>query len=875
MAEFYDAKEVEDKFYKIWEERGYFEIDANKNIRKDGRKFCIMMPPPNVTGSLHIGHALTFTLQDIMTRYKRMDGYKTLWQPGLDHAGIATQNVVEKQLLAQGIKKEELGREKFVEKVWEWKEKSGGMIVHQMRKLGISPAWSRQRFTMDEGLRIAVKKAFVNLYEKGLIVRENYMINWCTHDGALSDIEVEHKENKGKLYHLRYYFADKPSEYVVVATTRPETYFGDTAVMVNPNDERYKNLIGKKVVLPIIGREIEIIADEHVDMEFGTGLVKVTPAHDTNDYEVGKRHDLKFITVFDEKGILNEQCAQFKGLERLEARDVIVSELEKLGNVEKIEDYENQVGYCYRCKNVVEPYISKQWFVKKQIADDAIAKVGEGLAKFYPAHWINSFNAWMRELRDWCISRQLWWGHQIPVFYCGECGHEWADEGEPTQCPKCKSANFHQDPDVLDTWFSSGLWPFSTLGWGNGEELKNEKWFESDLAEFYPNNLLITGFDILFFWVARMMFQGENALGKLPFDDIYLHALVKDEQGRKMSKSLGNVIDPLVSIDEYSADILRFTLALLAVQGRDIKLSDEKMKLVRNFTNKLYNASKYLLLNESKFANLSDAKIETKLGKYMLSRFNECVREVRENIDAYRFNDAANAIYKFLWDEFCDWGIELSKADKGSVRELGAIFKEAMRLLCPFLPFFSVFLFLELSGSYLVRASSIMIEAYPQANERDLQIEKTFELVIEAIVAIRRAKATIEQGNSKIAKAFIKLNGNENLTEATNYISLLAKCEQIEFCDAKIENAARDVSENLEAFVPLEGVDMSAVIMRLRSQKTKLEKEIAKLSSMLNNEKFVASAPQAVVEANREGLASATQKLEKVDNELANLGAVD
>ncbi|WP_297938648.1 valine--tRNA ligase, partial [uncultured Campylobacter sp.] len=827
MAEFYDAKEIEDKFYKIWEERGYFEIDANKNIRKDGRKFCIMMPPPNVTGSLHIGHALTFTLQDIMTRYKRMDGYKTLWQPGLDHAGIATQNVVEKQLLNQGIKKEELGRENFVQKVWEWKEKSGGMIVHQMRKLGISPAWSRQRFTMDEGLRKAVKKAFVNLYEKGLIVRENYMINWCTHDGALSDIEVEHKENKGKLYHLRYYLAGEQDKFIVVATTRPETYFGDTAVMVNPNDERYKNLIGKKVVLPIIGREIEIIADEHVDMEFGTGLVKVTPAHDTNDYEVGKRHDLKFITVFDEKGILNEQCAQFKGLERLEARDAIVAELEKLGNVEKIEDYENQVGYCYRCKNVVEPYISKQWFVKKQIADDAIAKVGEGLAKFYPAHWINSFNAWMRELRDWCISRQLWWGHQIPVFYCDACGHEWADEGEPTQCPKCKSANFHQDPDVLDTWFSSGLWPFSTLGWGNGEELKNEKWFDGDLAEFYPNNLLITGFDILFFWVARMMFQGENALGKLPFDDIYLHALVKDEQGRKMSKSLGNVIDPLVSIDEYSADVLRFTLALLAVQGRDIKLSDEKMKLVRNFTNKLYNASKYLLLNESKFANLSDAKIETKLGKYMLSRFNECVREVRENIDAYRFNDAANAIYKFLWDEFCDWGIELSKADKGSVRELGAIFKEAMRLLSPFMPFISEYLFHELSGSNLEIASSIMIEAYPQTNECDLQIEKTFELVIEAIVAIRRAKATIEQGNSKIPKAFIKLNGNENLTEATNYIALLAKCEQIEFCDAKIENAARDVSENLEVFVPLEGVDMSAVIMRLRSQKTKLEKEIA------------------------------------------------
>ena len=872
MAEFYDAKEVEDKFYKIWEERGYFEIDANKDIQKDGRKFCIMMPPPNVTGSLHIGHALTFTLQDIMTRYKRMDGYKTLWQPGLDHAGIATQNVVEKQLLAQGIKKEELGREKFVEKVWEWKEKSGGMIVHQMRKLGITPAWSRQRFTMDEGLRKAVKKAFVNLYDKGLIVQKNYMINWCTHDGALSDIEVEHKENKGKLYHLRYYFADEPSEFVVVATTRPETYFGDTAVMVNPNDERYKNLIGKKVVLPIINREIEIIADEHVDMEFGTGLVKVTPAHDQNDYEVGKRHDLEFITVFDEKGILNDKCDKFAGLERLEARDIVVAELEKLGNVEKIEDYENQVGYCYRCKNVVEPYISKQWFVKKEIADEAIQKVSEGLAKFYPPHWINSFNAWMRELRDWCISRQLWWGHQIPVFYCDECGHMWADEGEPCECKKCKSKNFHQDPDVLDTWFSSGLWPFSTLGWGNENELKNEKWFEGDLAEFYPNNLLITGFDILFFWVARMMFQGENALGKLPFDDIYLHALVKDEFGRKMSKSLGNVIDPLDSINEYSADILRFTLTLLAVQGRDIKLSDAKMKQVRNFTNKLYNASKYLMLNESKFPNLEDIKLETKLGIYMNSRFNECVREVRENIDAYRFNDAANAIYKFLWDEFCDWGIELSKADKGSVKELGAIFKEAMRLLSPFMPFISEYLFHELSGSNLENASSIMVEEYPQANERDLQIEKTFELVIEAIVAIRRAKATIEQGNSKIPKAFIKLNGNENLTEATNYIALLAKCEQIEFCDAKIENAARDVSENLEAFVPLEGVDMSAVIMRLRSQKTKLEKEIAKLSSMLNNEKFVASAPQAVVEANREGLQSAQEKFVKVCDELKVFG---
>ena len=913
MADFYDAKQTEEKFYKIWEERGYFEIDANKEIQEPNKKFCIMMPPPNVTGSLHIGHSLTFTLQDIMTRYKRMDGYKTLWQPGLDHAGIATQNVVEKQLLAQGITKESIGREEFVKKVWQWKEKSGGMIVHQMRRLGISPAWSRQRFTMDEGLKKAVKKAFVSLYEKGLIVRENYMINWCTHDGALSDIEVEHKENKGKLYYLRYYLAENSSscqnykakyraldpqdlsdeqmrrtqstsqcsssadisqmacemsQYVVVATTRPETYFGDTAVMVNPNDERYKNLIGCKVVLPIIGREIPIIADEHVDMEFGTGLVKVTPAHDTNDYEVGKRHGLEFITVFDEKGILNEQCDKFKGLERLAAREPIVRELEKIGNVEKIEDYDNQVGYCYRCKNVVEPYISKQWFVKKQIADKAIEDVAAGLAKFYPPHWINSFNAWMRELRDWCISRQLWWGHQIPVFYCDECAHEWADEGEPCECPKCKSKNFHQDPDVLDTWFSSGLWPFSTLGWGNGEELKNEKWFEGDLAEFYPNTLLITGFDILFFWVARMMFQGQNALEKLPFDDIYLHALVKDEQGRKMSKSLGNVIDPLDSIEEYSADILRFTLALLAVQGRDIKLSDEKMKLIRNFTNKLYNAGKYLLLNENKFDDLDKIKVETPLGAYMQSRFYECVREVRENIDAYRFNDAANALYKFLWDEFCDWGIELSKASKESVKELGAIFKETMKLLSPFMPFISEYLYHELSGTNLESSASIMISRYPQAKERNLEVEKIFSLVIEAIVSIRRAKATIELGNSKIAKAYVKLSGDVNLSEAANYIALLAKCENIEFTSTKIEGAISDVSENLQSFIPLEGVDMSAMIMRLRSQKTKLEKEIAKLESMLKNEKFVANAPSEVIEVNKSGLANAQEQLKKIDSEL-------
>ena len=870
MADFYNPKEVEEKFYKIWEERGYFEIDGNKNIWEDGKTFCIMMPPPNVTGVLHIGHSLTCTLQDIMTRYKRMDGYKALYQPGLDHAGIATQNVVERELLTQGIKKEEIGRDEFLKHVWKWKEQSGGTIVRQIRRLGVGPAWSRERFTMDDGLKNAVRKAFVNLYEKGLIVRGNYMVNWCTHDGALSDVEVEHKANKGKLYYIKYFLDGEKDKFIVVATTRPETYFGDTAVMVNPNDERFKHLIGKFVNLPIINRKIQIIADEHVDMAFGTGCVKVTPAHDQNDYEVGNRHNLEFITIFDEKGILNEYCGEFAGLERLEARDKVVAKLDELGFIEKIEDYENQVGYCYRCKNVVEPYISKQWFVKSDIAKNAIKMVNDGGAEFFPSHWINSFNAWMRELKDWCISRQLWWGHRIPVFYC-ECGHEWADENEnPTKCPKCGSTKFTQDPDVLDTWFSSGLLPISTLGWGNGEALKNEKWFENDLKEFYPNTMLITGFDILFFWVARMMFQCQNALGELPFKDIYLHALVKDKDGKKMSKSSKNIVDPLDKIDEYSADILRFTLTVLCVQGRDLRLSDDKLLIYRNFVNKLYNASKFLLLNSSKFDDLVESEIKTELGKYMLSRFKACVNSVRANLDAYRFNDAATDLYKFFWDEFCDWGIELSKANKSAIPELGMIFKEAMKLLSPFMPFISEYLYHELSGTTIENANSLMVMKYPKISAQNEQIEKLFERVIEAIVSIRRAKATIDLGNAKIAKAFVL--SSFDLSAAKDYIKTLAKCEEIEFVSAPVADAVRDVSANLESFVALDGVDLKPIISRLNSQKTKLEKEISKLENMLGNEKFMSSAPASVIETNRNGLANAKEQFNKVCTELANLG---
>ncbi len=860
----YNPKNVEDSYYKIWEERGYFEIDGNRDIQERDKKFAIMMPPPNVTGSLHIGHALTFTLQDIIVRYKRMDGYKTLWQPGTDHAGIATQNVVEKQLLAEGTTKEELGREKFLERVWKWKEFSGGTIVHQMRKLGVSPAWSRERFTMDEGLKNAVKKAFVQLYNEKMIVRDNYMVNWCTHDGALSDIEVEYEEHNGHLYHIRYPFVEEEG-FVVVATTRPETYFGDTAVMVNPNDKRYKNLIGKRVKLPLIEREIKIIADEYVDMDFGTGIVKVTPAHDPNDYEVGKRHNLEFRTIFNEAGVLNSECGEFEGLERLGARTLIVERLKEEGFIEKIEEHTHQVGHCYRCKNVVEPYISKQWFVKKEIAKGAIEKANRGEIKFFPPHWINSYNAWMNDLRDWCISRQLWWGHRIPVFYCNKCNHEWAtEEDNPKKCPKCNSTSIHQDLDVLDTWFSSGLWPFSTLGWGNGDF--KEKWNEDDLKNFYPNNLLITGFDILFFWVARMMFSGEHFLKELPFKDVYLHALVRDEKGDKMSKSKGNVIDPLNMIEEYSADTLRFTLAILAVQGRDIKLSSEKIIQIRNFTNKLYNAGKFLLMNRESFKDLEEIEIKTPLGKYMQSRLNFATKEVRDYFSQYRFNDGAIVLYRFLWGEFCDWGIELSKADKNSIDELGAIFKEAMKLLHPYMPFITEYLYQNLSNSSLEKSKSIMVMRYPKNIEQNREIENIFNLIIESIISIRRAKANIDFANKKIERAYIK--SSIDLKGYEKYIEFLAKVEKIEFVEEKIENCVTDVSENIETFISLENVDLKPIIDRLNNQKIKLEKEIVKLNKMLSNQKFIENAPKKVVEENRKVLKEAKERFLKIEEEL-------
>mgnify|MGYP001259451954 CR=1 FL=1 len=886
MSEKYEPSQVEDTFYKIWEDRGYFEIDGNASIQeKDAngkpKTFSIMMPPPNVTGSLHIGHALTFTLQDIITRYKRMDGYKTLWQPGTDHAGIATQNVVEKQLLAEGTTKEEIGREKFLERAWKQKETSGGNIVHQMRKLGVTPAWKRERFTMDEGLKEAVKEAFISLYNEGHITQNNYMVNWCTHDGALSDIEVEHEEVNGKFYHMIYKFADGSGE-LQVATTRPETYFGDTAIMVHPDDERYKAIVGKEVLLPLTDRKIKVITDSHVDMEFGTGVVKVTPAHDQNDYEVGKRHNLEFIKVFDEKGILNEYCGEFAGLERLAARPVIVKALENSGYIVKIDEHIHQVGHCYRCKNIVEPYISQQWFLSSEMAQESIRKTKEITKEravsgehngtlFHPAHWINSYTAWMDELRPWCISRQLWWGHRIPVFTCEECNHQWADKAdEPECCPKCKSKKYTQDPDVLDTWFSSALWAMSPLGWGNNGKLK-ELYNETDEADFYPNSLLITGFDIMFFWVARMMMMGEHFKKELPFEDIYMHALVRDEHGAKMSKSKGNVIDPLDMVNEHSADIIRFTLAYLCVQGRDIKLGAKNLEQFRNFTNKLYNASNFLQLNVHTFSDLKDIEIKTPLGVYMQSKLSDAVDEVRHALETYKFNEAASILYKFVWNEFCDWGIEYAKASKDSVTELGAIFKETLKMVSPFMPFISDFLYHKLSGTSLEEGDSLMIMNFPKNIAKNQKMEDMFAIIEEAIVAIRRAKVIIDMGNSKIAKAYIKTDKSIDKDIAKPFIEKLAKVENIEFVDAKQENSITDVSDNLEVYIPTGEIDMTPIINKLTKQQEKLEKEIVKLSGMLNNERFVANAPASVIKENKAGLAAAEDKLEKVLAELKSL----
>ncbi len=936
-------KDWETLIYNQCEERGYFEPDGNKKLQDMYKKkyvnerhdntFCIMMPPPNVTGVLHIGHALTFTLQDIITRYMRMNGYETLWQPGLDHAGIATQNVVEKQLLAKGITKEQIGREAFIKKIWEWKEESGGEILKQMRLMGFSPAFKRTRFTMDMGLANAVKATFKSWYDRGFIYRGNRMINWCTKDGALSDIEVEYEENKGKLYYLRYFLIDNqtsttnsisPSSnfhttnntatnYIVVATTRPETYFGDTAIMVNPQDSRYKHIIGKKVQVPLIERTIEIIADSGVDMEFGTGAVKVTPAHDMNDYEVAQRHNLDSIVVFDKHGILNEQCGRFCGQERLNAREAIIATLQDNGFVEKIEEYHNKIGKCYRCGNIIEPYISKQWFVKSSIAKGAIERVAKGETTFYPMQWKNNYNAWMRDLKDWCISRQLWWGHRIPVFYCA-CGHEFVSLESHTgtispqesiissdictqslRCPKCHGTDIRQDEDVLDTWFSSALWSHSTLGFMNGDFGKGTLWQEHDLTKFHPNSLLITGFDILFFWVARMLISADTNMNAIAFKDIYLHALVLDEKGQKMSKSKGNVINPLDLCKEYGADVVRFTLAFLCIQGRDIRMSHKQLEITRNFTNKLINAMSFLQLyakqlrengySEHGFYNKDSLQeYNTPLGIYMKSRLNFIISEVKTALNAYRFDMYANIMYKFLWNEFCDIGIEFTKVSKHSVFELGSIFLESMKLLHPLMPFLSEYLYHTLLGRDITHGlgnfDSIMIESFPTDTQRNLIFERAFAIISDSITTIRRMKINLEIGNSEIEKVYIELNSTyQDIVESANcnhdffasFICKLGKVKNIVFVDSKPQKTLADIGECVKIYIQSSSFDIQGLKNRIDKQAEKTHKEIMKLESMLNNKKFIAHAPQDIVETNRQNLKELKEKYQKIQDEKNNL----
>lgn len=911
----------EQLIYSECEKKGYFEPNCHEIYNphyKDSKPFCIMMPPPNVTGVLHIGHALTFTLQDIITRYKRMDGFRVLWQPGLDHAGIATQNIVEKKLLTEGIKKEDIGREEFIKKVWEWKEDSGGKILEQMRTMGFSPAFKRTRFTMDQGLVNAVKDTFCAWYEKGFIYRGERMINWCTHDGALSDIEVEYEENKGKLYYLRYYLSEyidskghiiesalkeshTEKNYIVVATTRPETFFGDTALMVHPQDSRYKHLIGKTLSLPLIGRKIKIIADSIVDMEFGSGAVKVTPAHDMNDYEVSLRHNLEHIVVFDKHGILNEYCGEFSGMDRLKARELIVSALEKSGFIEKIEDYTNKIGVCYRCGNIIEPYISKQWFVRKEIAQGAIERVNRAETRFYPNQWKNNYNAWMRDLRDWCISRQLWWGHRIPVFYC-ECGNEFASKDENPLCSKCGSKNITQDNDVLDTWFSSGLWTHSTLGFGNGDFGKGELWQENDLKDFHPNSLLITGFDILFFWVARMLLSADINCKEIAFKDIYLHALVLDEKGQKMSKSRGNVVDPLNLCATFSPDIVRFSLAFLCVQGRDIRLSQKQLEITRNFTNKIVNAMSFLELYAGQLKQdytFNEKEIldeyKTPLGIYMKSRLNLAIKEARNALDSYRFDLYASILYRFLWNEFCDIGVECAKADKESVFELASILLESMKLLHPLMPFLSEYVFQRLLGRNtefgLKEYRSIMIESFPTDISRNIILEKGFEIILDSITTIRRMRANLGISGEALPKVFIELQKDDkelfqslyiekNSTKevAINFNTLfisfatkLAKVQEVIFVDSKPSQCIGDVGEIAKVYLSANNFNIVGILERLDNQAQKIQKEIAKLESMLNNKNFIANAPATIVTQNVENLNNLKEKLAKIVDEKKSL----
>lgn len=878
LGKSYDPAPIEDKWYSKWVEEGLFKADASS----PKPAFSIVIPPPNVTGSLHVGHALDNTLQDILSRTKRMQGYEVLWLPGTDHAGIATQNVVERSLASQGISRHDLGREEFVKKVWEWKELYGSTIINQLKKLGASCDWSRERFTMDEGLSRAVRKIFVQLYKKGLIYRGKYLINWCPRcQTALSDLEVEHEDDDGKFYEVAYKFADGSDGAVVVMTTRPETILGDSAIAIHPRDEKNRHLIGKKVIVPLVNRVIPVIEDNMVDPEFGSGCVKITPAHDPNDFLVGQRHNLEQIQVIDGRGIMNENAGKYAGMDRFEARDAVAADLEKEGALLSVKDLRHSVGHCYRCHTVVEPYLSEQWFVRtRTLADAGVASVQAGKIKFIPEQWTNVYYQWMDNIRDWCISRQLWWGHRIPAWYCGDCGEVTVEENAPEKCPKCGSAHLHQDEDVLDTWFSSGLWPFSTMGWPDDTET---------LRKFYPTSVLVTGFDIIFFWVARMIMFGIEAMHEVPFRDVYIHALVRDEKGQKMSKSRGNVIDPLTIVNDYGADALRLTLAALTVQGRDIFLSTERISTYRLFMNKLWNASRFALMNlEDAEAGQTIDENELQLqDKWILNRISQVSAEMTRLLDGYFFGEAARLMYDFTWSELCDWYIELAKpalrGEEGEARRktvqsvMLAVFEDVLKLMHPIIPFVTE----ELWHAFPFGTGFIMRSGWPKPRlpETDENVIAAMDFVQETIRAVRnlRAEARIAPQQTIPGVTFAVQDEAKLalLRECEKQIMLLTKTETVTFaaCDgAKPEKSLATVLDGVQIYLPVgELLDVEKEMQRLRNDLVKLEKDIEKSRAKLANEKFVERAPAEVIEKEKNTLADNEAKAARTKANLASL----
>ena len=867
----YDPSAVEEKLYKFWNDSGFFgaEVDETK------KPFTIVIPPPNVTGQLHMGHAFDETLQDILIRFKRMQGYSALWMPGTDHAGIATQIKVEENLRKEeGLTRYDLGREKFLERVWDWKHQYGSRIIEQLKKLGSSCDWRRERFTMDEGCSKAVKEVFVNLYEKGLIYKGHRIINWCPHCAtALSDAEVEYETQPGKLWHIRYPLADGSGE-LVVATTRPETFMGDTGVAVNPNDERYKHLIGKTCILPIMNREIPIFGDEYVDMEFGTGCVKVTPCHDPNDFEMGQRHNLEQILVFNEDATVNENGGKYQGMDRYECRKAVIKDLEEGGYLVKIEDHEHNVGTCYRCGTTVEPMTSAQWFVKMApLAKPAMEVVKDGRVKFVPDRFSKTYLRWMENVHDWCISRQLWWGHRIPAYYCDDCGEMTVSRTDVTVCPKCGGTHMRQEEDVLDTWFSSALWPFSTLGWPDKTP---------ELDYFYPTSVLVTGYDIIFFWVARMIFSGLEQMHEEPFKTVYIHGLVRDAQGRKMSKSLGNGIDPLEIIDQYGADALRFTLVTGNSPGNDMRFSTEKVESSRNFANKIWNASRFIQMN----LTIDKAELPENLAledKWILSKYNDLVAAVTENIDKYELGLAVQKLYDFIWDNFCDWYIEIvkprlqNKDDKASnesaQKVLCYVLSHTMQLLHPFMPFITETIWQALPHE----GESVMVSKWPEYDEKlhfATEADQV-ETMMDTIRAIRARRAEMNVPPSKKAQVILLTDDRAAYEAGSLFFAKLAYASDIEFVDAtpaNVDSMVSVVTKGAQVYMPMgELVDFEKERARLTKEKAKVQKDIDFVMKKLNNPGFVNKAPEAVIAQEREKAAKYQELMDKLDASLAAL----